>query len=169
MSHKVLPLDERGYGRLISETSRGALALWQHLRERDFGAFRLVLLPEPDLNIVCFAVAHPKLQSLEAANAFVDRLYAAMSIQPENDSRRLDYFVTKTVLRCGEYGSSIDPLAEALGFDAAECLAAGGVSVIRCTLMDPFVASRRGEVDYIEGFATNLETILTRELDAVAS
>ncbi len=26
--------------------------------------------------------------------------------------------MTKTVLRCGEYGASIDPLAEALGFEA---------------------------------------------------
>ncbi len=37
---------------------------------------------------------------------------------------------------------------------------AGGVSVIRCTVMDPFLVARRGRVDYIEGFARNLRDVL---------
>jgi len=165
MSHKVLPLDSTGYGRLICETSRGALALYRRLEAGDWDPFRMVLLPSPDLNIVCFAIGHPDLETLEATNAFIDRLYGAMSLQSDGPQRRVpEYFVTKTVLRCAEYGDSIHPLAERLGFAPADCESAGGLSVLRCTAMDPFVASRRGEVDFTEGFATYLGEVLEREL-----
>ncbi|HEV2130500.1 MAG TPA: pyridoxal-dependent decarboxylase [Longimicrobiaceae bacterium] len=164
MSHKVLPLDCRGYGRLIGATARGALALHRRLRGGDWAPFNLVLLPAPDLNIVCFAVGHPSLRSLEDTNDFAGRIYAAMSVGEQRPARQLDYFVTKTVLRTGEYGRSAVPLAQALGFTAEDYLRAGGVGVIRCTVMDPFLVSRRGRVDYIEGFARNLREVLEAEL-----
>ena len=165
MSHKVLPLDATGYGRLICETSRGALALYRRLETQAWEPFRLALLPSPDLNIVCFAVGHAELTTLAASNAFVDRLYASMSIGAAGRPQP-DFFVTKTVLRRKEYGDSIVPLAEALGFDEQSCQDAGGVSVIRCTVMDPFVASRRGEVDFIEQFVGYLGEVMARELEA---
>jgi glutamate/tyrosine decarboxylase-like PLP-dependent enzyme len=163
MSHKVLPLDSTGYGRLICETSRGALALYRRLESGPWEPFRMVLLPSPDLNIVCFSVGHPELATLTATNAFVDRLYGSMSISADGRTQP-DYFVTKTVLRCREYGDSLVPIAAALGFDEASCREAGGISVIRCTVMDPFVASRRGEVDFIAEFAAYLGQVMTREL-----
>ncbi len=164
MSHKVLPLDCRGYGRLIGATARGALALHRRLRGGDWAPFNLVLFPTPDLNIVCFAVGHPSLRALTETNAFADRIYAAMSVGEERPARQLDYFVTKTVLRTEQYGRSAVPLVQALGFAAEDYVNAGGVSVIRCTVMNPFVVARRGRVDYIEGFARNLREVLEGEL-----
>lgn len=160
MSHKVLPLDARGYGRLIGETARGALLLHRRLSAGDWAPFRLVLLPKPDLNIVCFAVSHPSLETLEEINAFADRVYGAMSISAGRVARELEYFVTKTVLRAAEYGHAADPLVEALGFTHDDYLRAGGLGVIRCTVMDPFLASRRGRVDYVGGFAETLRRVL---------
>ena len=160
MSHQVLPLDARGYGRLIGESARGALALHRRLESGDWAPFRLVLLPKPDLNIVCFGIGHPALETLEQANALVDRVYRAMSVGDHQGARELDYFVTKTVLRAAEYGRAALPTVEALGFTHDDYLRAGGVAVIRCTVMDPFLASRRGKTDYVEGFARTLrETI----------
>jgi glutamate/tyrosine decarboxylase-like PLP-dependent enzyme len=165
MSHKVLPLDSTGYGRLIGETARGALALYRRLGGGDFSPFRLVLLPRPELNIVCFAVGHPSLQTLEETNAFCDRIYKAMSVAGGHISRQLDYFVTKTVLRSAEYGRAADPTVEALGFTHDDYLRAGGVSVIRCTVMDPFVAARRGRTDFIGGFTKTLKRVLAEEVN----
>jgi glutamate/tyrosine decarboxylase-like PLP-dependent enzyme len=165
MSHKVLPLDATGYGRLICETSRGALKLYDSLQVQEWDPFRLVLLPSPDLNIVCFSLGHPALPTLESTNAFVDRVYSAMSISTESH-RRPEFFVTKTVLRCSEYGASIVPLAGDLGFDSAACDTAGGISVIRCTMMDPFLASGRGEVDFVEEFVRYLGKVMAAELAA---
>jgi glutamate/tyrosine decarboxylase-like PLP-dependent enzyme len=160
MSHHVLPLDSRGYGRLIGETARGALMLHRRISGGDWSPFRVVPLPRPDLNIVCFAVGHPTLESLEATNDFCDRIYRAMSVGTGARGPRPDYFVTKTVLRSAEYGRSALPIVESLGFAEADYLRAGGVGVIRCTVMDPFLASGRGSKDYIEGFVRALRRVM---------
>lgn len=164
MSHKVLPLDSTGYGRLIGETCRGALLLHRRLSTGEWGSFRVVPLPTPEMNIVCFAVGHPSLESLEATNAFCDRVYRAMSVGEERSARQLDYFVTKTMLRAGEYGRAADPTVEALGFTHDDYLRADGVGVIRCTVMDPFLASRRGRTDFIGGFARALRETFEAQL-----
>jgi glutamate/tyrosine decarboxylase-like PLP-dependent enzyme len=164
MSHRILPLHCSGYGRLIGETARGALLLHRRIAGGDWAPFRVVPLPRPDLNIVCFALGHPDLATLEATNAFVDRVYRAMSVGPDRAARQLDYFVTKTTLRTGEYGRSALPLVHALGFTDDDYLAAGGLSVIRCTVMDPFLARHRGRTDHIEAFAEALKGVLNVEL-----
>jgi glutamate/tyrosine decarboxylase-like PLP-dependent enzyme len=164
MSHEVLPLDASGYGRLIGETARGALLLHRRISGGDWGAFRVVPLPRPDINIVCFALGHPDLRTLEETNDFVDRVYHAMSVGPHRSVRQLDYFVTKTTLRPGEYGRSALPFVEALGFTEDDYRAADGLSVIRCTVMDPFLAQRRGRADHIDGFADALRAVLEAEV-----
>lgn len=164
MSHKVLPLDASGYGRLIGETVRGALLLHRRIAGAEWGPFRVVPLPRPDMNIVCFALGHPSLHTLARTNDFVDRVYRAMSVGPGRDSRRVEYFVTKTTLRVGEYGRSAVPIVEALGFDEPEYHAAGGVSVIRCTVMDPFLTGRRGRTDHLERFVVALRGVLEASL-----
>jgi glutamate/tyrosine decarboxylase-like PLP-dependent enzyme len=165
MSHRLLPLDGSGYGRLIGETVRGALQLHRRIAGGDWTPFRVVPLPRPEMNIVCFALGHPSLGTLAETNAFVDRVYRAMSVGPGHASRQLDYFVTKTTLRVDEYGRSALPAVEALGFTGADYRAAGGLSVIRCTVMDPFLGRRRGRTDHLEGFAATLREVLEGALD----
>jgi hypothetical protein len=63
------------------------------------------------------------------------------------------------VLRSHEYGDAAHPVVEALGFEAEDYERAGGVAVIRCTVMDPFLAARRGKVDFIAGFARTLRQV----------
>ncbi len=169
LAHRVLPLDASGYGRLIGATARGALALHRRLAESDFAPFRIVLLPEPDLNIVCFAVAHPQLASLEQANRLIGRAHARMSVAAGRPSREVSYFVTKTLLRAEEYGDAVLPLAHELGFAAEDYRRAGGVAVLRSTLMNPFFADRRGKTDHLEGFLAALRAELAAALEEVTS
>lgn len=168
MSHKVLPLDSSGYGRLIADTARGAVLLHERLERGDWAPFRVVPLPAPDINIVCFGISHPDLPTLADANVFCEGVYGAMSVRDRQESPVPEYFVTKTDLRAEEYGRSVLPVVERLGYDEADYMAAGGLSVIRCTVMDPFVADRRGRADHIEGFARNLERVLERTFAAGA-
>jgi glutamate/tyrosine decarboxylase-like PLP-dependent enzyme len=160
MSHKVLPLDERGYGRLVGQTAAGALLLHRRISAGDWAPFRIVPLPLPDLNIVCFAVGHPSLASIEETNALADRVYGAMSVGAGRSARDLDYVVTKTVLRAHEYGRAAEPIVRALGFTHEDYERAGGLGVIRCTVMDPFFAARRGKEDFVAGFAKALRKVL---------
>jgi glutamate/tyrosine decarboxylase-like PLP-dependent enzyme len=163
MAHKVLPLDATGYGRLIGEAARGALALHDALAGCDLAPFKLVLLPRPDVNIVCFALGHPDFTSLEESNELVERAYAAMSVGNGRPLRQLDYLVTRTTLQPREYAHAADPLIEALGFTHDHYLAAGGLGVLRCTVMDPFFASPRGKTDHIAGFIAALGQVLNAE------
>ncbi|HEX8905013.1 MAG TPA: pyridoxal-dependent decarboxylase, partial [Longimicrobiaceae bacterium] len=160
MSHKVLPLDARGYGRLVGETARGAHLLHRRISAGDWAPFQLVPLPEPDLNIVCFAVGHPSLATLEENNALADRVYGAMSVSTGRSARDLEYVVTKTVLRAHEYGRAAEPVVRTLGFTYDDYERAGGVAVIRCTVMDPFFAAGRGREDFVAGFARTLRKVL---------
>ncbi len=161
LSHKVLPLDERGYGRLVNDTVQGALALHRSVSSADWGAFKVVPLPAPDMNIVCFAVTHRSLHTLEEANALVERVYRAFSVGEEHPVRTIDYVVTKTTLRPEEYGDAPLDLVMRLGYSVDEYRRAGGVAVIRCTVMDPFLVTRRGKTDYLGDF---IET-MRRELE----
>ena len=164
MAHKVLPLDATGYGRLIGEAARGALALHDALATCDLAPFRIVLLPRPDVNIVCFAVAHPQITTLGQANDLIERAYGAMSVGAGRPLRQLDYLVTRTTLHPREYAHAADPLLDALGFSHDDYLEAGGLGVLRCTVMDPFFARHRGRTDHIKGFIVALRKVLEAEL-----
>ncbi|MCY1073514.1 pyridoxal phosphate-dependent decarboxylase family protein [Archangium lansingense] len=165
MSHKVLPLNASGYGRLVGETAKGAMALYRRIASGDWAPFKVVPLSASDLNIVCFAVGHPSLETLERTNDFMARIYRALSVGPDT-LKRPDYYVTKTVLRANEYGRAALPTVEGLGFTPKDYERAGGVAVLRCTVMDPFLASRRGKVDYIRGFVRTLGEVMRTELEA---
>lgn len=155
MSHRILPLDRDGHGRIIAQTVRSARSLHRRLLEVDWGALRPVPLPAPDLNLVCFGVAHPDTPTLEALNAWVARLHHALSAGLGRPGRGLDWFITHTVLRAREYGDAVLPLVRELGFTREDYLRAGGVAVVRCTVMNPFF-SADGEEEQVSAFLNGL-------------
>ena len=73
LSHKVIPLDERGYGYLIERTVAGAHRFHSALAGADLAPFRVVMLPVPDINIVCYLLVPsladhaPRRQRLQRA------------------------------------------------------------------------------------------------------
>ena len=152
LSHKALPLDERGYGYLIERTAAGALRLHRALARADLAPFRVVLLPEPDINIVCYLLCHPMLASLASVNGFNERIYARMSLSRREDDP--EYIITRTRLRSPMYDGAVDPLLAALGVGTpAEWKASGdeGLVVLRSTVMDPFLAAGPPGPDHVGG------------------
>ena len=152
LSHKVLPLDESGYGYLIGRTVVGARQLYRALARHDFAPFRIILLPEPDINIVCYLLHHPLLESLEAVNALNEGVYQVMSVSAKADP---EYIITRTRFQTPMYDRAVDPLLEQLGVATpAEWTAAGkeGLVVLRSTVMDPFLADPPPGPDHISGF-----------------
>jgi glutamate/tyrosine decarboxylase-like PLP-dependent enzyme len=156
LSHKVLPLDERGYGYLIERTMVGARKLHAALAGRSLSPFGIVLLPEPDLNIVCYVLTHPSLGSLAALNAFNERVYARMSFGPRDADP--EYIITRTRLRSPMYDGAVDPILSALGSTVADWQAGGddGLVVLRSTVMDPFLAAGPPAPDHLTGFVAAL-------------
>jgi glutamate/tyrosine decarboxylase-like PLP-dependent enzyme len=157
LSHKVLPLDQRGYGYLIERTVAGARRFHAALAGADLGPYRTVMLPLPDINIVCWVLAHPSLGSLEAVNEFNERVYGRMSMARPDGAP--EYIITRTRLCSPMYDGAVDPVLHALGVaSVAEWQAAGtaGLVVLRSTIMEPFLAARDAGPDHVTGFLAAL-------------
>jgi glutamate/tyrosine decarboxylase-like PLP-dependent enzyme len=160
LSHKVLPLDERGYGYLISRTMLGARKLHRTLRETDFAPFRVVVLPEPDINIVCYVLHHPSLRTLEAVNAFNERIYGMMSLSTPGASPA--YIITRTRFQTPMYDGAVDPILKELGVCTPEEWLQHpeeGLVVLRSTVMDPFAITLPPAPDHITGFVNELRRV----------
>ena len=167
LSHKVIPLDERGYGYLIERTVAGAHRFHSALAGSDLAPFRAVMLPVPDINIVCYLLCHPSLTTLRAVNEFNERVYARMSLTRSDG--RPEYIITRTRLRSPAYDGAIDPILAALAVGSVdEWKASGpeGLVVLRSTIMDPFLAAPPPAPDHVRGFLGALRRACTEVLGA---
>ena len=157
LSHKVLPLDERGYGHLIERTVAGAYLLHGTLRGADLAPFRIVLLPVPDINIVCYVIHHPAFTTLESVNAFNERIYACMSL--ESPGATPEYIISRTRFQTPMYDGAIEPTLRELGVcseDDWKRSGTDGLVVLRSTVMDPHLAAGAPAPDHINGFIAAL-------------
>jgi len=155
LSHKVLPLDERGYGFLIGRTVAGARVLHEALGG-DLSPFRVVRFPVPDINVVCFVAQHPTLATLAELNRFNEGVYRQLSLaKPGGDP---EYIVTRTRVTSPHYDGALVPVLEALGSVSYDAWRedAGGLVVLRATVMDPFLAERKPATDHVAGFVAAL-------------
>ena len=148
LSHKTIPLNSAGHGRIIASTLKGARDLYALLGSSDFSPFGVMRLPEPDLNIVCFLLHHPSLATLSALNAFNEMIYSKLSPGAEMSA---PYMITRTKLDSPAYDGAIRPLLTALGSHAESYWEdiAEGVTVLRATVMNPFSAD--SHPDYLLG------------------
>ncbi len=156
LSHKVLPLDQRGYGYLVERSAVGARALHAALKAADLAPFRTVMLPLPDINIVCWLVAHPALTTLAAVNDLNEGIYRRMSLA---GSDRPEYIITRTRLRSPMYDGAVDPLLAELRVctpDEWRAAGAAGLGVLRSTVMDPFLATTPSGRNHLSGFVAAL-------------
>ncbi|HJS47007.1 MAG TPA: hypothetical protein VJ773_03360 [Gemmatimonadales bacterium] len=156
LSHKVLPLDERGYGYLIGQTAVGARRLHAALAAADLGGFRAVLLPEPDINIVCWVMAHPGCGSLGALNTLNEGVFREMSLGRPGGPP--EYIITRTRFESPQYDGALPPLLARLGVGSMEEWRGpeGGLVVLRATVMDPFLAAPPPAPDHVAGFVAAL-------------
>ena len=169
LSHKVLPLDERGYGHLLERTVAGARYLHRTLTDARLEPFRVVMLPEPDINIVCFVLDHPEADTLEAVNALNEGVYERMSLNHPGASP--EYIITRTRFQSPMYDGAADPILEELDGPTPEAWRQSGdagLVVLRCTVMDPFLAPEAQDrgTDHVRGFVGALERAAHEALGA---
>lgn len=157
LSHKVLPLDERGYGYLIERTICGARKLHAALSRARLGQFSVIMLPEPDINIVCFLLRHNEHTTLAEVNELNEAIYARMSMQTPGDQP--EYVITRTRLQTPMYDGAIEPILGRLGIGSVdEWRASGqeGLVVLRSTVMDPYLQAGPPTPDHLGGFVSAL-------------
>jgi glutamate/tyrosine decarboxylase-like PLP-dependent enzyme len=148
LSHQTIPLNSDGHGRIIASTMLAARKLYAFLGASDFRPFRVLRLPEPDLNIVCFLLYHPSLATLGALNDLNEAIYRELSA---GTGMHAAYMITRTTLSGDAYEGAVEPLLTSLG-EAGECYRADiseGLTVLRATVMNPF--SVEGDPDHLLG------------------
>lgn len=148
LSHRTIPLNSAGHGRLIASTLRAARELHALLGSSDFSPFRVIRFPYPDLNIVCFLLDHPSLASLSDINSLNETIYRELS---PNAGMSAPYMITRTRLTSPAYDGAIKPLLSLLGRagDSYRETVAEGLTVLRATVMNPF--SVEANPDYLLG------------------
>jgi glutamate/tyrosine decarboxylase-like PLP-dependent enzyme len=156
LSHKTIPLNSDGHGRIIASTLKAARYLHAFLGASDFEPFRVLRLPRPDLNIVCFLLHHPSLTTLSELNALNEAIYRELS---PGAKMAAPYMITRTRLTSPAYDGAINPLLSSLGADGESFRndIGEGLTVLRATVMNPF--SGDGDPDHLLGLTYEVRRV----------
>lgn len=158
--HRVLPLDHTNFGQLPAHTLKAVeafLARAKRFAVECSGWVHACVPFEPDCNLVCLAINPRGNAALSGMNAFVERLHRDLRIDPAQPLQTREFFGSTTTLRLDILGleESAD-LLRRLGLavnqdiDAAE--EQSHVTVLRHTLMNPFVLDTENGISYIDRY-----------------
>jgi glutamate/tyrosine decarboxylase-like PLP-dependent enzyme/anti-sigma regulatory factor (Ser/Thr protein kinase) len=178
LSHRVVPLDENGYGAVLGQTMRIARSFHERIlqcAEAIGDEFMFQPLVQPDTNILNYACNPAGNDRLGIMNRFNLALYRELHIDPTSPVQTRRFIVSHAELSYEVYGPSALRafLQDRMGIrgsyfvspaELAQRRAAGDkgyddvVVFLRTTLMNPFTLEPvRGDRDYIQLF---LETLL---------
>jgi glutamate/tyrosine decarboxylase-like PLP-dependent enzyme/anti-sigma regulatory factor (Ser/Thr protein kinase) len=178
LSHRVVPLDENGYGAVLGQTMRIGRTFHDRIlrcAEAIRDEFTLQPLNLPDTNILNYAFNPAGNDRLDLMNRFSLALYRELHIDPTSPVQTRRFIVSHAELSYEIYGPSALRafLQDRMGIwgsyfvspaELAQRRAAGKtgyddvVVFLRTTLMNPFTLEPvRGDKDYIQLF---LETLL---------
>jgi glutamate/tyrosine decarboxylase-like PLP-dependent enzyme len=185
LSHRLIPLNERGYGSILGHTIRIARSF--HDRVRDFGEtirneFILQPLTLSDTNLVAYLFNPAGNTRLDLMNRFNSAIYSDLSIDPGSPVQSRQFILSHTELMHGSYNPAVlsrflenkmkilsryfvSPLELAnrrsmsgTGYDSR-------MVVLRTTFMNLFTLDKvQGGDDYIQLFIKTLEPLLKKNL-----
>jgi glutamate/tyrosine decarboxylase-like PLP-dependent enzyme len=178
-AHRVVPLDQSGYGTLIGKSIQSAQELCGRLSHElapelaSEGIILRVLTEPPDENVFCFVVNRDGNASLTEMNRINQAIYDEMKFNPESVIQRHNFIISSTTLTCAQYGIGgsqgkgclVEHLA-ALGIHDGEFSQVGGMKALRSAVISPWLAlSRGGDPDYIAAFAAALKQVIRSAVD----
>jgi glutamate/tyrosine decarboxylase-like PLP-dependent enzyme len=178
VAHRVMPLDDAHFGRIVAGTVRNA-ERFQHkleaLAERIRGKATLAIPFEPDSNLVCLALNPAGNRDLAAANRFTARLYEALRVDASQPLQVKQHFVSATTLELHSLGYA--PMVEVLdrlGLDPRTLREspqdpqreAAGLFVLRHTLMNPWLYDAENGIDYLDRYCDCLAGLVDAALGA---
>jgi glutamate/tyrosine decarboxylase-like PLP-dependent enzyme len=152
LSHRIVPLDARGYGAIIARAVAGA-----HRLHEGLAGPGVVRLPSPDLSVVNWVMTDARVHGIEALNRLNEAVYQLLSpgaVEPP-------YYITRTRLASPAADGIVRPLLDALGLDEAAWQREGLV-VLRAVVMTPFLVDPPGTADHCLGLVHALRDAAER-------
>jgi glutamate/tyrosine decarboxylase-like PLP-dependent enzyme len=181
-AHRVVPLDQSGYGLLIGASIRSAQELCYRLGQElapelaREGIILRILTQPPDTNIFCFVVNRAENTSLKEMNRINRAIYDELKFDPESVIQRHNFIISSTALTFTQYGPKgsqrigcLDEHLAALGISAEEFEEVGSVKTLRSAVTSPWLAlSRGGNPDYSAAFADVLKQAIRSSVGMVS-
>jgi glutamate/tyrosine decarboxylase-like PLP-dependent enzyme len=157
VTHKVLPLDNRHFGRLPRETIRAAEAFRvraQHFAIEQAARLAVIVPFEPDSNLVCLALNPCGNRDPARANALVSRLHDALRADPGHPLQLKEFFGSVTSLDPAALGAAETArIFGALGLDPPHVGEGdAGLMILRHTLMNPYLLDVENGISYIDRY-----------------
>jgi hypothetical protein len=184
LAHKVVPLNQQGYGKLIGSSIQSAYHLYlkcakdlaPKLEQTNIKLH--VLTDPPDINVLCFIVNQIGNQSLREMNAYNDRIYNKLSFNPDEVLQTHQFIISKTDLGFDQYGISTIEGKTCMASHLRHLRLDDGeiqfkeekkVTILRCTVMSPWISLSRGsDSDYVFEFSELLKESITTVIYPIA-
>jgi len=144
-THRLIPLNVTGYGRIIGRSIEGAQMLSKALDKTKYltvngRKFQVETLAEkPDFNIVCLAFNEVGNTNLDAMNNLNQKIYDESSYV-SGPVYKNDWITSKTALAREDYGNAPRNFVKRLGIPEGEWDRVGSVYVLRVCLLNPFIS-----------------------------
>ena len=176
VTHKVLPLDHTGLGRLIGETIRSCEYFYtsvEEMTERLADRVQLCVPFEPDSNLICLALNPAGNTSLARMNRFTREVFSYMRVDARRPVQLGTFIGSYTSLEKEKLpGAQAHRILDALGLDAAtfrqlpEDLErdADHIFLLRHTLMNPWLLAGPGDENYVDLYWSFIERVVNRVL-----
>jgi len=182
LSHRVVPLNETGYGVVVGQTLRNARSFQERLQGfagKIHDEFHCQLLTPTDTNIIVYAFNPVGNDRLDVMNRFNQALCQELSIDPSSPVQTRRFIVSHTELSHDLYNPSVvraflDKMEVKNEYflsssqlhqkqATGELGYSDTVTVLRTTLMNPFTTEpAQGNKDYVQLFMETLEPLLRK-------
>lgn len=166
MAHRVVPLNIKGYGRIIGGSIEGAYRFYRSLSAADpvlvcGKQFDVIPLTRPDINVVDYAFNEHGNKSLPAMNRLNQAIYEQCSYKsgPVYGS---DFITSKTALTAEEYGETPQSFVNKFGIAADEWKKLGSVYVLRSCILTPYLTGNTTYEEYWSNFRKAMERAICR-------
>ena len=176
VSHRVVPLNNQGFGRILSQTMRSCEYFYNKLdniKKRLSGLATIQVPFSPDTNLICYSINPRGNKYLALMNHFSRKVFSHMKIQANLPLQGHDFFGSFTSLPKHKLESTeADRILEAFGIDPAtycdhvvdRTKEANHIYMIRHTLMNPWLMYRDNGINYIDRYCAFLEKCIVEEM-----
>ncbi|MDJ0837184.1 MAG: pyridoxal-dependent decarboxylase [Acidobacteriota bacterium] len=179
ISHRVIPLHRKGFGRVLTNSMQSCEYLYDKLYELRSRVSNLVTITipyTPDSNLICYCINPKRNKYLALMNHFSRKIFNHMKIDPNQPLQGHDFFGSFTSLQKSklndhesarileELGIDVDTFVDAVEDRTKE---ADHIYMVRHTLMNPWLMHREegDEYNYLDRFCQFLERSIIMELD----